>query len=230
MEINQSATRPGVEHRLDVDIWTDVVCPHCYLGDTHFEQALQRFDHRDRVEVRYRSFLLLPQVDGAPVPLNQFIAQQMGISLDDAARVNDPVAARGRKDGLDYRFDRALVVDARPAHELHHFAGVRGLQHEMLRRLFRAYFTEGQDLSDHEALVRLAADVGLDADEASEAIRSREFSAQVDADLHEARRLGVTGVPFYVFDGRYAVSGAQEAGGFLDALETAWNAMVERRG
>ena len=229
MEISQPGTRASIEHRLVVDIWTDVVCPHCYLGDTLFAQALQRFEHRDQVQVRYRSFLLLPQAAGTPVPLNQFIAQQMGVSVDDVARVNDPVAARGRKVGLDYRFDRALVVNARPAHELHHFAAVRGLQHEMLRRLFHAYFTEGQDLSDHEALVRLAAEVGLEADEASEAIRSREFSAQVDADLHDARRLGVTGVPFYVFDNRYAVSGAQEAGGFLDALETAWNAMVERR-
>jgi len=229
MEINQADTSPDVEHRLDVDIWTDVVCPHCYLGDTLFAQALQRFEHRDRVEVRYRSFLLLPQAAGVPVPLNQFIAQQLGVSVDDAARVNDPVAARGRKVGLEYRFDRALVVDARPAHQLHHFAAVRGLQHEMLRRLFHAYFTEGQDLSDDEVLVRLAADVGLDAEEAPEAIRSREFSAKVDADLHESRRLGITGVPFYVFDDRYAVSGAQEVGGFLDALETAWNAMVERR-
>ena len=229
MEISQPGTRPRIGHRLGVDIWTDVVCPHCYLGDTVFAQALQPFEHRDRVEVRYRSFLLLPHAPAAPVPLNQFIARQMGVSVDDAARVNDPVAARGRTVGLDYRFDRALVVDARPAHELHHFAAVRGLQHEMLRRLFHAYFTEGQDISDHEALVGLAVEVGLDAEEASEAIGSREFSAQVDADLHEARRLGVTGVPFYVLDNRYAVSGAQEAGGFVDALETAWNAMVDRR-
>ena len=213
--------------RLGIEIWTDVICPHRYIGDTLFAQALERFEHSDRVEVRYRSFLLLTQPPSAPVALNHFIAQQMGVSLDDAARVNDPVATRGREVGLDYRLDQALVVNARPAHRLHHFAASRGKQHDMLRRLFRAYFTEGRDISDHVTLAQLAAEAGLDAEQASDSLKSGEFSAEVEADLLEARRLGVRGVPFYVFGHRHAVSGAQEVGGFLRALENAWRVTIE---
>ncbi|MFJ2755475.1 DsbA family protein [Nocardioides sp. NPDC087217] len=229
METAPNGTPASKHLRLGVDIWTDVVCPHCYIGDTLFVQALERFEQSDRVDVRYRSFLLLPQPPSVPVPLNHFIAQQMGISLDDAAKVNDPVTTRGRALGLDYRFDRALVVDARPAHRLHHFAASRGKQHGMLRRLFRAYFTEGHDISDHETLARLAVEAGLSAGQALMSLQSGEFASEVEADLLEARRLGVTGVPFYVFGNRYAVPGAQEVDGFLRALETAWRTTVEGR-
>ncbi|MFC6509366.1 DsbA family oxidoreductase [Promicromonospora citrea] len=214
--------------RLVVDVWSDVVCPFCYMGDTLLDQALEQFPHAADVDVRYHSFLLMPDVAEGAAPVNpaDYLAARYRIPREQAVAMNDQVTERARQVGLEYHLDRAQSVSTRTAHQLSHFAATHGAQHEMVRRLFRAYFTEGLDLSDHAVLGDLAAEVGLDRDAALAALASQEYAAAVEADLEQARRYGINGVPFFVFAGRYAVSGAQPVEAFLQALTTSWDETV----
>lgn len=215
--------------RLVVDVWSDVVCPFCYMGDTLLNQALEQFPHASGVEVRYHSFLLMPDVaEGAePVNPSDYLAAKHGIPREQAVAMNDQVTERASRLGLEYHLDRAQTVSTRTPHQLSHFAAAHGKQREMIQRLFQAYFTEGLVLSDHEVLADLAAEVGLDREAALAALASGEFADAVEADLDQARQYGINGVPFFVFGGRYAVSGAQPLELFRQALETSWNETVD---
>lgn len=213
--------------RLVVDVWSDMMCPFCYMGDALLAQALEKFPHKANVEVRYHSFLLMPELSSdVPIDLNETLATKRGVSREQAAAMNAQFAARGREVGLEYRFDRALTVNTRTAHQLSHFAAAHGKQHETIQRLFKAYFTDGLNLADHQTLGDLAAEVGLDRDAALAALASGEFADAVEADLQQAREIGINGVPFFVFAGKYAVSGAQPAEVFLQALDKSWNETV----
>jgi len=175
--------------RLVVDVWSDVVCPFCYMGDTLLDQALEKFPHASGVEVRYHSFLLMPEVaDGdAPVNPSDLLAAKYRIPLEQARTMNDQVTERARQIGLDYHMDQAQTVSTRTAHQLSHFAATQGKQHEMVRRLFQAYFTDGLNVADHQVLADLAAEVGLDRDAALAALTSGEFADAVAADIQQAR-------------------------------------------
>lgn len=213
--------------RLAVDVWSDVACPFCYMGDALLAQALEEFPHQADVEVRYHSFLLMPELTGdAPMGLNELLATKRGFPLEQAAEMNAQVAARGREIGLDYQMGRALAVNTRAAHELSHFAATHGQQHEMIVRLFKAYFTDGLNVADHQVLGDLAAEIGLDRDAALAALAGGEFTDAVEADLQQARQMGISGVPFFVFAGKYAISGAQPVEVFSRALETSWDETV----
>ena len=214
--------------RLVVDVWSDVMCPFCYMGDTLLAQAVEQFPHASDVEVRYHSFLLMPELseDEAPVNAADLLSAKHGLSHAQAVAMNEQVSGRAREIGLDYHLDRAQAVGTRTAHQLSHFAATAGKQHEMVQRLFRAYFTEGLNVADHQVLGDLAAEVGLDREAALTALADGEFADDVEADLRQAREYGITGVPFFVFAGKYAVSGAQPVEAFLQALDTSWTETV----
>ncbi|MFI9486914.1 DsbA family oxidoreductase [Promicromonospora sp. NPDC052451] len=218
----------GSAGRLVVDVWSDVVCPFCYMGDALLDQALEKFPHASGVEVRYHSFLLMPEVRDGDAPVNpaDHLAAKHGIPREQAVAMNEQVSARAAQVGLEYHLDRAQAVSTRTAHQLSHFAAAHGKQREMIRRLFQAYFTEGLVVSDHEVLADLAAEVGLDRAATLAALASGEYAEAVEADLRQARQYGINGVPFFVFAEKYAVSGAQPVEAFLQALETSWNETV----
>ena len=222
--MTQTSTRasftPHAEH-VTVDVWSDVVCPFCFLGDTLLAQAVERSGRP--VEIRYHSFQLMPELPAGPGrDVVEVLVDTKGVSREQAEAMNAQVAARAATVGLDLRFDRALVANTRDAHRLLHLAARHDLQPAMAQRLFRAYFTEGLDLGSLDVLVDLAAEVGLDAAEARRVLASDELADAVDADIAWARGLGISGVPFFVLDGRYAVSGAQPPEVFDQALATAW--------
>ncbi len=205
-----------------VDVWSDVMCPFCYMGDALLTQALEQFGRP--VEVRYHSFLLMPDLTSdVPVSVDELLSTKHGIPREQAAAMNEQVAARGRELGLDYRFDRAAAVTTRKAHELSHHAAGHGRQREMIQRLFRAYFTDGLNIADPQVLGDLAAETGLDREAALAALASGEHADAVEEDRRQAQEIGVTGVPFFVFAGRYAVSGAQPLEVFVQALQTSWD-------
>lgn len=213
-----------VGEKIVVDVWSDVMCPFCYLGDKHLELALEAFEHRDRFEVRYRSFLLMPELTAdTKMDLDEMLSAKHGMPLEQAAEMNAQFAERGAPVGLDYRMDDAIATSTRDAHRLSHLAAEHGRQHEMVIRLFKAYFTDGMLISDHEVLANLAEEVGLDRAEALAALVDGRFADEVDADIDQARQLGIRGVPFFVFDGRFAVSGAQPVEGFTKALRATWD-------
>ena len=225
MESPLSAPEPGT---LSIDIWSDVMCPFCCLGDRHLELALEQFERRDAVRVLYHSFLLAPELpEGETMPMIQMLAEHKGMSLEQIHEMHRPLIARGREVGIDYAMDDVISSSTRRAHELGHFAQARGRGPEMMRRLFRAHWSEGLNLDDVDVLVRLADEVGLDPEQARTALQERTWQRAVQDDLTVARSLGVQGVPFFVLDSRYAVSGAQPPEVLLAALRTAWAASAE---
>jgi predicted DsbA family dithiol-disulfide isomerase len=215
---------------MKVEIWSDVVCPWCYIGKRRFEAALAGFPHSDQVEVEWKAFELDPTIESAPAgtvvgPRDQAtrLAEKYGTDVDSAQRMVDNVVAQAAADGLEYRLDRAIPANTVDAHQVIHLAGLRGVQDAVNERLLRAYFTEGEAVGDRGTLVRLAAEAGLDADEVRGALDEGRYVGAVRADEAEAQALGIRGVPFFVVDRRYGVSGAQPAEVLRQVLDKAWS-------
>ncbi len=206
-----------------VEIWSDVVCPWCYIGKRRFEAALAAFPHRDEVEVVWRSFELDP---GAPQErigdYAQMLATKYGVSVPEGQQMIDTMTAAAAQDGLDFRFDIARVGNTFDAHRLLHLAHDSGVQDAVKERLVLATFTEGEPIGDHETLVRLVSEAGVDADEARAVLASDRYADAVRADEAQARAYGISGVPFFVVDGKYGVSGAQPAEALGQVLATAY--------
>ena len=209
---------------MKVEIWSDVMCPFCYIGKRKFETALAQFEHKENVEVVWRSFQLNPDMKTEPGKnINQYLAEVKGWSMEQAKSMNDRVTAMAKQVGLDYDFDKAVVANSFDAHRLIQLAKTKGKGDAAEEALFKAYFTEGKDTSDHAVLVQLGTDIGLDAAEVMSMLDAGSFAEDVKKDIYEAQQVGVTGVPFFVLGNKYAVSGAQESATFLQALTTTWN-------
>jgi predicted DsbA family dithiol-disulfide isomerase len=210
---------------MKVEIWSDVVCPWCYIGKRRFEQALSQFEPRDQVEIVWRSFELDPNTPRLAAGLTtDRLAQKYRISRQQAEAMQAHVTELAAEVGLDYHLNEAQIANTFDSHRLIHLAATHGLQDAMKERLMRAYFTESQALGDVDTLVRLAQEVGLDPDEARRVLTSDDYRDAVNADIRKASRYGITGVPFFLFDEKFAVSGAQPTELFLTALERTWDA------
>jgi predicted DsbA family dithiol-disulfide isomerase len=211
-----------------VEIWSDVVCPWCYIGKRRFESALARFAHRDDVEVEWRSFELDPSTESVTVAGEgpghaELIATKYGMPLAQAEAAVASVTQAAAGEGLDFHLDRSLRSNTFDAHRLIHLAADHGLQDAAKERFMRAYFSEGEPVGDRDALLRLAVDVGLARDDVERVQAGDEHADAVRADEAEARALGISGVPFFVVDRKYGVSGAQPADQLLAVLERAWS-------
>jgi predicted DsbA family dithiol-disulfide isomerase len=207
-----------------VDIWSDVVCPWCYVGKRRFEAALEGFEHRDEVQVHWHSFELDPSAGPASeLPGAERLAAKYGMSVEEARARHTQLEDLAAGEGLEYHLDRTRGGNSFDAHRLHQLAIDRGLSDAVMERLMRGYFTEGEPIGDPEVLVRLVTEAGLDAGEARAVLASDRYAEEVRADEHTAARLGVRGVPFFVLGRRYGVSGAQTADVMLEALEKAWS-------
>jgi predicted DsbA family dithiol-disulfide isomerase len=211
---------PRVSTPIKVDIWSDVQCPWCYIGKRKFEAGAAQFG--GDVEVEYHSFELAPDTpvdfDGSPA---DYLSQRKGIALDQVAMMLDRVTSIAASVGLDYDYDHVHQTNTIKAHELLHFAKSKGLQLEMKERLLKAYFVEGGHVGRIPELADLAAEVGLERDDVVRALESNEFLADVKADVAQAQAYGIQGVPFFVIDGKYGVSGAQDPEAFTNVLEQA---------
>jgi len=208
---------------MKVEIWSDFMCPFCYIGKRRFESALEQFPNKDQVEVVYRSFELDPNASYKPgVSMDELLASKYGMSLEQAKAANANVTQQAAGVGLTYHMDRIIPANSFDAHRLVHFAAQHGKMKEMTERLFYAYFTEGGNLEDKNLLSDLAAEVGLDREQAAATLDSDAFQTEVRADEAAASQLGIRGVPFFVLGGKYAVSGAQPLEVFTDALDKAY--------
>ena len=212
---------------LTVEIWSDVVCPWCYIGKRRFEAALERFGHADEVTVMWRSFELdqeAPKV--AEGTATERLAAKYGMSLERAQQLHAEMTERAAEEGLDFRFDLARGGNTFDAHRLIHLAATYGHQAASKERLMRAYFTEGEPIADPETLIRVVAEVGVDPVEARDVLQTDRFAEDVREDELLASQLGIQGVPFFVLDRRYGVSGAQPPEVLVQALERAWGEAV----
>ena len=212
---------------MKIEIWSDVVCPWCYIGKRRLSRALGEFEHADEVTVAWRSFQLNPDTPpGTAVPTAKYLAQRFG---PQASQMTGRVAELAREEGLDFDFDAALTVNTLDAHRVLHLAADLGVGDAAKERLLRAHFTEGADLSDPQTLVRLAGEAGVDTGRAREVLAGTEYADAVRADIELAQAFGATGVPFFVIDRKYGLSGAQPAETFLQALRTAYADETEHR-
>ncbi len=221
MRLDEDVTEP-----ISIDIWSDIACPWCYIGKRNLETGLAAVaadEDAPEVKVTFHSFELSPDTpvdfDGDEV---DFLAGHKGMPRDQVEQMLSHVTGVAEKAGLEYRFDLLQHTNTVKAHELLHFAKAKDLQHEMEERLMSAYFTEGKHVGRVDDLVELAAEVGLDAAEAREALESDRYLPAVRQDQDQARAYGIQGVPFFVIDGQYGISGAQPPAAFENVLRDLW--------
>ena len=212
------ATEMTVTNPIKVDIWSDVQCPWCYIGKRKFEAAVDAFD--GDVEVEYHSFELAPDTpvdyDGTP---SDYLAAKFNIGPEQVQAMHDRVSGIAAAVGLNYDFEHMHQTNTVKAHELLHYAKAHGKQVELKERLLQAYFLNGEHVGRIPDLADLAASIGLDREDVVHALESEQYLPDVKADMAQARAYGINGVPFYVVDGKYGVSGAQETATFANVLE-----------
>ena len=215
------STAPGQEP-LKVDIWSDVQCPWCYIGKRKFEAGVKAFGRP--VEVEYHSYELSPDTpvdfDGSPI---DYLSQRKGLPLEQVNEMLERVTGIAAEVGLDYHYDLVHQTNTRKAHEVLHYAKAHGKQSEMKERLLKGYFIEGAHVGRLEQLADLASEIGLNRDDVLRSLEASEYADAVEADVQQAQAYGIQGVPFYVIDGKYGISGAQPAEAFAVALEQAFS-------
>ena len=209
---------------MQVEIWSDIACPWCYVGKRRFEAALAGFPHSDAVTVTWRSFELDPHAPRQhDMSQPELLARKYGMSITDAQAMNARMTSAAAGEGLTFRLDDVKVGNTFDAHRVLHFAAEHGNREALGERLFAAYLGEGASLGDHATLIALATEVGLDATDVRAMLESDALAERVRDDEREAREIGVTGVPYFVLDGRYGVSGAQSPEVLRGALQQAWD-------
>jgi len=196
------------------------MCPFCYIGKRKFETAMNSFAGADNVEIEWHSFQLDPDIQaGHNKNLYQYLSERKGMSYDQSVQMHQQVTEMAKAVGLEYNFDKAVVANSFDAHRLIQFAKSKGLGDAAEERLFRAYFTEGKDFSDHATLVALGKDIGLDENDIAVMLKENKYAENVEEDISEASHIGIRGVPFFVFNRKFAVSGAQSPEVFSGALQ-----------
>ncbi|WP_228373057.1 DsbA family oxidoreductase [Demequina maris] len=205
---------------IEIDIWSDIACPWCYLGKRRLEEAVAASG--EAVSIRYRSFQLDPsQPTGVNRPHSEALAEKFHTTVDKVLEMNARLEGLGAEAGIEYRFDRYMTANTRDAHRLLHLAHERGLGPALKDRFMQAQFTEGALMDDADTIVRLAAEAGLDEAEARAVLASDAYADAVEADIAQAAAYGASGVPFFVFDNAFAISGAQPVSTFELALQKA---------
>lgn len=207
---------------MKVDIWSDVRCPFCYIGKRKFETALAQFEGKDEVEVEWHSFELDPNAETLPnVPAAEYLANRYGRPVEWAEEMQAGVTQTAAEVGLEFNLDRSVVANSFDAHRLIQLAKTEGLGDQIEEALFIAHFTNGSDISDHNTLIEIGLSVGLEQLSIATMLRGTDFTKEVRHDEQTAQQIGVKGVPFFVFDQKLAVSGAQPPETFLGAMRQA---------
>ncbi|HEY6083703.1 MAG TPA: DsbA family oxidoreductase, partial [Chitinophagaceae bacterium] len=211
-------------NNMKVDIWSDIRCPFCYIGKRKFEAALSRFPRKDKVSVIWHSFELDPAMEtDTSVDAYTYLAARKGQSRDWSVQMHRQVTRTAKAVGLDYNFDKAVVANSFNAHRLIQLAKTKGLGDAAEEALFRAYFTGGKNIDDKDELVEIGTGIGLPAPEVTSMLASDAYTREVREDEAAADNIGINGVPFFVLNNKYGVSGAQDPETFLSALEQAWS-------
>lgn len=216
--------------KMQIEVWSDVSCPFCYIGKHKYEEALRQFEHKDKVKLTWKSFQLAPHL-GSTTDRNiyQYLSEDKGVSMEQAHAMTENVVQMGKSVGLIFKFDEAKPVSTFDAHRVLHMAHKQGKQGEMKERLFVAYFVEGKNIADHSTLALLAGEVGLNTEDVLKMLGSDQYDDEVRYDLFEARQLRINGVPFFVFNRKYGISGAQDSKVFLETLEKAYNEWMQEQ-
>lgn len=223
LENQEPMENPSDSSLIQIEIWSDISCPFCYLGKKNFEMALAESGYRDRVRIIWKSYLLNPGMRTEPgLSLYDFLEREKGWDKSEVVATEARLNQAGKIIGVQYRFDKVVVSSTLRAHALLHYAGKQGKQGPVGERLFKAYFTEGANVDDVQTLVRLALECGLDTSELEKILTSGAYDTDIRRDIAEAERLNVRGVPYFLIDRKYAVSGAQDPEVFIETLKKAF--------
>lgn len=210
--------------KMKVEVWSDIMCPFCYIGKRNYEAGLKQFTDSNNIEIVWKSFQLDPNIPNeVSENVYQYLADRKGMSYEQSVQMHESVVATAKKAGLDYNFDKAVIANSFNAHRMIQLAKTKGLGDAAEERLFYAYFTEGKNFGSSEVLIELGKDIGLTEAEVKTALTDDTYAYKVRQDVEEAQQLGVRGVPFFVFDRKYAISGAQPPEAFLETLEKSFS-------
>lgn len=212
-----------MENKLKIQIWSDIMCPFCYIGKRRIEGALAQFKHSDAVEIEWKSFQLDANFIASPNDtIIEHLAEKYRKDSDWAQEMIDNMTQNAKNSGLDFHFEKAILANSYNAHRLLQLAKKNGLGNELKELLFKAYLTDGENVDDLKTLSKLAQEVGLSRSTVEEVLHTNAFGKEVQDDIEMAHKIGVQGVPFFVFDNKYAVSGAQHEDTFVKTLEKVW--------
>ncbi|MGC4034416.1 MAG: DsbA family oxidoreductase [Chitinophagaceae bacterium] len=216
---------------MKIDIWSDIMCPFCYIGKRKLETALNDFSGKEHVEIIWHSFQLDPYIAHQPgKDLYSYLSERKGISIEHSMQLHDQLAESARQNGLEYNFDKAVIANSFDAHRLIQLAKTYNLGDAAEERIFRAYFTEGKNISDSLTLAELGVEIGLDKDEVIQMLNSDAFSKEVKNDITRATEFGIRGVPFFILNGKYAISGAQPVETFQSAIRLSYSEWEKENG
>jgi predicted DsbA family dithiol-disulfide isomerase len=223
----------STENKMQVEVWSDIMCPFCYIGKRNYEKALADFEGKADIELIWKSYQLdptLPTEGAKDLDVYEYLSSRKGITKPQVEAMHAQVTEMAKNAGLDYHLDKSIMANSFKAHRVVAFAKEKGLGDLAEERLFHATFIDGKDFGDTDVLIHIGAEIGLSAEDVMEALSNDLYAYQVTADIAEAREIGVTGVPFFVFDRKFAVSGAQPPQSFLQALENAHGEWLKERG
>ena len=209
---------------MKIEIWSDIMCPFCYIGKRHLELALEQFKSEEPVEISWHSFQLDPSIPFTfekPVNVYQYLADRKGISLEQSLSMHENVVQMAKSVGLDYQFDKSIVANSYDAHRIIQLAKTKKLDSVAEEVFFKAYFNEGRNLADKNTLLELAIKIGLQEEEIIQTLTEKKFSKEIENDIQEAANLGIRGVPFFVINRQYGISGAQPVEAFLETFAAA---------
>lgn len=208
---------------MKIEIWSDIMCPFCYIGKRRLESALRDFEFSDKIEIEWKSFLLNPDMVTDPEKSTlEYLSETKGWSLDQTQQITQQVVDMAKEEGLTYHMDKTVVANAKNAHRLLQLTKTIGKGDVMKERLLKAYFTEGKNIDDRATLLQLALEVDLVKESVEACLDSEEFLDKVEQDIYESKLIGVRGVPFFVLDRKFGISGAQPKEAFAETIEKAW--------
>lgn len=209
--------------KMKIEIWSDIACPFCYLGKREFELALEKFSSKDEIQVVWRSFQLSPAIQtNTEISIYDHLLNEKGIAKDQARKMTAGISARGKSLGITYNFDQSVVSNTLKAHMLLHFAQKYGSQNSVKERLLELHFTEGSNVDDDNVLFKICEEFKMNAKEFEAILETKSLHDEVRKDIKQAKVFGISGVPFFVFDRKYAVSGAQENSVFQQTIQQAF--------
>lgn len=221
---NSSLPEPGnmemKNNKMKIEVWSDISCPFCYMGKRKFETALAQFPDKEYIELEWKSFQLNPNLKtNTDITVYEYLASEKGLESAEVKQMTDYATQAAAQIGLVYNFDKVVVANTFKAHRMLHFAKEKGLQSDLEERLFKAHFTDGENVDDTPTLIRLGQEAGLDAVALKAVIDNGTYTAEVQADMQDAEKLGIHSVPFFIFNSKLAVSGAQDTAVFLQTLD-----------
>ncbi len=209
---------------MKIEIWSDIMCPFCYIGKRNFENALGQFADTEKLEIEWKSFQLRPDLVTNPTKsLNQELAESKGWSLEYTQQMNEHVTQMAADSGIAFNLNQAVMANTVKGHQLLHFAKEHGKQNQAKELLFKAYFTDGKNVDDVPTLMEIAKSLELNTEELTKIFADGTYLNHIERDIYEASQIGVRGVPFFVFDQKYAISGAQASSAFLQTLQTSFS-------